>query len=64
MHNTELPTRPEVEDLFYKEAALLDEWRRVQRAEGYHAITINGDVTFEDGRCTSATPGRLLRHGG
>jgi p-cumate 2,3-dioxygenase beta subunit len=27
MHNTELPTRPEVEDLFYKEAALLDEWR-------------------------------------
>lgn len=27
MNNTELPTRPEVEDLFYKEAALLDEWR-------------------------------------
>jgi len=27
MHNTELPTRPEVEDLFYKEAALLDDWR-------------------------------------
>jgi p-cumate 2,3-dioxygenase subunit beta len=27
MKNTELPTRSEVEDLFYKEAALLDEWR-------------------------------------
>jgi len=40
------------------------EWRRVQRAEGYHAITVNGEVTFEDGRCSDATPGRLLRHGG
>ena len=27
MQSTELPTRPEVEDLFYKEAALLDEWQ-------------------------------------
>lgn len=27
MDNAELPTRSEVEDLFYKEAALLDEWR-------------------------------------
>ena len=27
MNSTELPTRPEVEDLFYKEAALLDAWR-------------------------------------
>jgi len=27
MNNTELPARPEVEDLFYKEAALLDGWR-------------------------------------
>jgi p-cumate 2,3-dioxygenase subunit beta len=27
MKNMELPTRPEVEDLFYREAALLDEWR-------------------------------------
>jgi N-acyl-D-aspartate/D-glutamate deacylase len=40
------------------------EWRRVQRAEGYRAIMVNGEVTFEDGRCTNATPGRLLRHGG
>lgn len=40
------------------------EWRRVQRAEGYHAIMVNGEVTFEDGHCTGATPGQLLRHGG
>lgn len=39
------------------------EWRRVQRAEGYRWIMVNGEVTFEDGKCTGATPGRLLRHG-
>ena len=39
------------------------EWRRVQYAEGYRWIMVNGDVTFEDGQCTGATPGRLLRHG-
>ena len=40
-----------------------DEWRRVQQAEGYKAILVNGQVTFEDGTCTGATPGKLLRHG-
>jgi N-acyl-D-amino-acid deacylase len=39
------------------------EWRRVQRAEGYQTIMVNGEVTFEDGRGTGAVPGRLLRHG-
>jgi N-acyl-D-aspartate/D-glutamate deacylase len=39
------------------------EWRRVQYAEGYRWIVVNGEVTFEDGKCTNATPGRLLRHG-
>jgi len=39
------------------------EWRRVQRAQGYKNIIVNGEVTFEDGVCTGATPGRLLRHG-
>jgi N-acyl-D-aspartate/D-glutamate deacylase len=39
------------------------EWRRVQRAIGYRAIVVNGAITFEDGTCTGATPGRLLRHG-
>jgi len=39
------------------------EWRRVQKAEGYRWIMVNGQATFEDGRCTGATPGKLLRHG-
>lgn len=39
------------------------EWRRVQKAEGYRWIMVNGDVTFENGVCTNATPGKLLRHG-
>ena len=39
------------------------EWRRVQRSDGYKAILVNGEVTFEDGECTGATPGKLLRHG-
>jgi N-acyl-D-aspartate/D-glutamate deacylase len=40
-----------------------DEWRRVQRAEGYKWIIVNGQVTFQDERCTGATSGKLLRHG-
>jgi N-acyl-D-aspartate/D-glutamate deacylase len=40
-----------------------NEWRRVQRAIGYRAIIVNGVVTFADGACTGATPGKLLRHG-
>ena len=38
------------------------EWRRVQRAEGYRWTLVNGEITFEDHRCTGATPGRLLRN--
>jgi N-acyl-D-aspartate/D-glutamate deacylase len=37
------------------------EWRRVQRAEGYRWIIVNGEITFADGECTGATPGVLLR---
>ena len=37
-----------------------NEWRRVQRAEGYKWVMVNGVVTFEDGECTGATPGQLL----
>lgn len=40
-----------------------NEWRRVERAEGYRHILINGVETFHDGVCTGAVPGRLLRHG-
>jgi len=39
------------------------EWRRVQKAEGYKHILVNGVETFRDGNCTGATPGKLLRHG-
>ena len=38
-----------------------NEWRRIQRAEGYRWILVNGVVTFKDGVCTNATPGHLLR---
>jgi len=40
------------------------EWRRVQRADGYQAIMVNGQLTFDEGNCTGNTPGRLLRSGG
>jgi N-acyl-D-aspartate/D-glutamate deacylase len=39
------------------------EWRRVQKAEGYRWIMVNGDVILEDGKSTGATPGKLLRNG-
>ncbi len=39
------------------------EWRRVQRSQGYKWMIVNGQVTFEDNRCTGTTPGKLLRHG-
>ena len=39
------------------------EWRRVKRATGYRWIMVNGEVTFEEGQCTGATSGKLLRHG-
>jgi N-acyl-D-amino-acid deacylase len=40
------------------------EWRRVQRADGYRAIMVNGQLTFDEDNCTGATPGLLLRRGG
>ncbi len=40
-----------------------NEWRRIQRAKGYHAILVNGVQTFADGECTGETPGQLLRNG-
>ncbi len=40
------------------------EWRRVQRAEGYSTVMVNGGVIIENGRETGTTPGKLLRQGG
>ncbi|CAO5245417.1 N-acyl-D-amino-acid deacylase family protein [Frankia sp. AgKG'84/4] len=39
------------------------EWRLVQKSRGYRYTMVNGELTFVDGTCTDATPGRLLRHG-
>jgi N-acyl-D-aspartate/D-glutamate deacylase len=39
------------------------DWRLSCKAEGYRAVLVNGEITFEDGVCTGATPGKLLRHG-
>jgi N-acyl-D-aspartate/D-glutamate deacylase len=35
--------------------------RLVQRADGYRATIVAGEVTFEDGEPTGARPGRLVR---
>ena len=40
-----------------------NEWRRVEKAEGYRHILINGIETFTNDVCTGAIPGKLLRHG-
>ena len=40
-----------------------NEWRLARKAEGYRWTLVNGEVTFDDGECTGATPGVLLRHG-
>ena len=40
-----------------------NEWRRIQRSEGYRWTIVNGEITFEDGKCTGAMPGQLLRNG-
>jgi N-acyl-D-aspartate/D-glutamate deacylase len=39
------------------------EWRRIQRAEGYKYILVNGEVTMRNGQPTNTHSGRLLRHG-
>lgn len=39
------------------------EWRRIQKAEGYRAVIVNGEVTVEHDRQTETYSGRLLRHG-
>ena len=40
-----------------------NEWRRVQKADGYHHILVNGQETFHNGECTGNTSGALLRNG-
>ena len=37
------------------------DWRRVQKADGYRYTIVNGQITFEDNRCTGVLPGKVLR---
>jgi N-acyl-D-aspartate/D-glutamate deacylase len=37
------------------------DWRRVQKADGYDYLIVNGQVTFDHGHCTGALPGKMLR---
>ncbi len=38
-----------------------NDWRRVQKADGYNYTIVNGEITFEGQKCTGALPGKLLR---
>jgi N-acyl-D-aspartate/D-glutamate deacylase len=38
--------------------------RLVQRADGYVATIVGGEVTYRSGEPTGALPGRLVRSGG
>jgi N-acyl-D-amino-acid deacylase len=38
-----------------------NDWRRVQKADGYRYTIVNGQITFEDGKCTGALSGKVLR---
>ena len=39
------------------------DWRRIQRSKGYRWTIVNGQVTFDAGEPTGATPGKFLRSG-
>jgi N-acyl-D-aspartate/D-glutamate deacylase len=39
------------------------EWRRVQRAQGYRYVLVNGEVTIENDKQTDIAAGHLLRGG-
>jgi N-acyl-D-aspartate/D-glutamate deacylase len=38
-----------------------NDWRRVQKADGYHFTIVNGVITFEGQQCTGTLPGKVLR---
>ena len=44
-------------------AGVVDGRDAMDVARGYKAILVNGEMTWDEGRCTGATPGRLLRNG-
>lgn len=38
-----------------------NEWRRIQRARGYRAVFVNGELTLEDDKVIDGRPGQMLR---
>jgi N-acyl-D-aspartate/D-glutamate deacylase len=38
-----------------------NDWRRIQKADGYRYTIVNGQITFEGQKCTGALPGKVLR---
>jgi N-acyl-D-aspartate/D-glutamate deacylase len=38
-------------------------WHLDRKARGWRWTLVNGEVTYDNGQCTGATPGSLLRHG-
>lgn len=40
------------------------DWRKIKRAVGIRYTVVNGEITFEDGVCTGATPGVVIGNGG
>ena len=40
------------------------DWRKIKRAVGIRYTVVNGEITFEDGVCTGATPGVIIGNGG
>jgi N-acyl-D-aspartate/D-glutamate deacylase len=40
------------------------DWRKIKRAVGVRFIAVNGEITFEDGVCTGATPGQIISNAG
>jgi N-acyl-D-aspartate/D-glutamate deacylase len=39
------------------------DWRKIKRAVGIHYTVVNGEITFEHGVCTGATPGVITGNG-
>jgi len=48
-------------DMYYINDTPTGDRRLVRDAKGYRYTLVNGEVTFEDGKCTGAKPGSLLR---
>jgi N-acyl-D-aspartate/D-glutamate deacylase len=40
------------------------DWRKVKRALGVRYVAVNGEITFEDGAASGATPGRMVADAG